>query len=323
MNSIQNRCLATSVVAHASVVGALLLSSYLVGRQPAETPALPPIELVSLEGVKITDGQGAGGGTPTPPAQSRSQTPPTPPATPPQPRTAQPEVRVTPTPTKPVDRPLKADKPEKSDKADKPEKAETGIKVSSNVIKAQDVDKTVKGGADSVRSTGKRAVNVATAPKGPTAEEIEAANEAADRAVREAHDRAVKAAADRWQKEVRGLRTKLEAGLSGQTEISVPGPGGGGEVWIGYGTYLKSFYEARWRRPSSLPVPVAYVGVAITVARDGRLVRFELLEKSGIKVLDDSVLEVIQRYRTLERLPAGSTDPERTFRIKFRLEGTQ
>jgi TonB family protein len=230
---------------------------------------------------------------------------------------------VTPTPTKPVDRPLKADQPEKSDKADKPEKAETGIKVSSNVIKAQDVDKTVKGGADSARSTGKRPVNVATAPKGPTAEEIEAANEAADRAAREAHDRAVKAAADQWKTTVGGLRTKLEAGLSGQTEISVPGPGGGGEVWIGYGTYLKSFYEARWRRPSSLPVPVAYVGVAITVARDGRLVQFELLEKSGIKVLDDSVLEVIQRYRTLERLPAGSTDPERTFRIKFRLEGTQ
>jgi len=320
MNSIQNRCLATSVVAHASVVGVLLLSSYLVGRQPAETPALPPIELVSLEGVKITDGQGAGGGTPTPPAQSRSQTPP---ATPSQLRTAQAEIRVTSTPTKPADRPLKADKPEKPDKADKPEKAEAGIKVSSNVIKAQDVDKTVKGGADSARSTGKRPVNVATAPKGPTAEEIEAANEAADRAAREAHDRAVKAAADQWKTTVGGLRTKLEAGLSGQTEISVPGPGGGGEVWIGYGTYLKSFYEARWRRPSSLPVPVAYVGVAITVARDGRLVQFELLEKSGIKVLDDSVLEVIQRYRTLERLPAGSTDPERTFRIKFRLEGTQ
>jgi TonB family protein len=320
MNSIQNRCLATSVVAHASVVGVLLLSSYLVGRQPAETPALPPIELVSLEGVKITDGQGAGGGTPTPPAQSRSQTPP---ATSPQPRTAQAEIRVTSTPTKPADRTPKADRPEKPDKADKPEKAEAGIKVSSNVIKAQDVDKTVKGGADSARSTGKRTVNVATAPKGPTAEEIEAANEAADRAAREAHDRAVKAAADQWKTTVGGLRTKLEAGLSGQTEISVPGPGGGGEVWIGYGTYLKSFYEARWRRPSSLPVPVAYVGVAITVARDGRLVRFDLLEKSGIKVLDDSVLEVIQRYRTLERLPAGSTDPERTFRIKFRLEGTQ
>ena len=322
MNSIQNRCLATSVVAHASVVGVLLLSSYIAGRQPAEPPALPPIELVSLEGVKITDGQGAGGGTPTPPTPSptppRNQSPPTPAPTPaPQPRPQQPEVRVTPMPTRPVDRTPKPDKPEK------PEKVEAGIKVSSSVIKAQDVDKTLKGGAESTRSTGKRVVNVATAPKGPTAEEIAAANEAADRAAREAHDRAVKAAADQWQKEVRGLRTKLEAGLSGQTEISVPGPGGGGEVWIGYGTYLKSFYEARWRRPSSLPVPVAYVGVAITVARDGRLVRFELLEKSGIKALDDSVLEVIQRYRTLERLPAGSTDPERTFRIKFRLEGTQ
>jgi len=31
---------------------------------------------------------------------------------------------------------------------------------------------------------------------------------------------------------------------------------------------------------------------------------------------------VIQRYRNLEPLPSGSTDPERTFRIKFRLEGT-
>lgn len=92
---------------------------------------------------------------------------------------------------------------------------------------------------------------------------------------------------------------------------------------MGYGSYLKSFYEARWRRPSSLPVPVAYVGVAITVARDGRLLRFELLDKSGIKSLDDSVLEVIQRYRTLEKLPSGTADTERTFRIKFRLEGTQ
>ncbi len=323
MNSIQNRCLATSVVAHASVVGVLLLSSYIAGRQPADPPALPPIELVSLEGVKVTDGQGAGGGTPTPPTPAptpqRNQAPPTPAPTPaPQTRNPQPEVRVTPTPTptKPVDRTPKADK------SDKPEKIESRINVSSSVIKAQDVDKTVKG-ADSARSTGKRTVNVATAPKGPTAEEIAATNEAADRAAREAHDRAMKAAADQWKTAVGGLRTKLEAGLSGQTEISVPGPGGGGEVWIGYGTYLKSFYEARWRRPSSLPVPVAYVGVAITVARDGCLVRFELLEKSGIKVLDDSVLEVIQRYRTLERLPAGSTDPERTFRIKFRLEGTQ
>jgi len=57
------------------------------------------------------------------------------------------------------------------------------------------------------------------------------------------------------------------------------------------------------------------------VARDGRLLRAEVLEKSGIRELDDSVNDVIQRYRRLEPLPPGSTDSERTFRIKFRLEG--
>jgi outer membrane biosynthesis protein TonB len=314
MSTLEQRCFATSAVAHAAVVGLLAAASLIASRHPIVDPqALPPIELISLEGVKVTDGQGAGGGTPvpaqTPPTQTPTAPPPPPPATP---RT---EVRVTKTPTVPAATPAKpVDKP-----VDKPSKPETGIKVSSMLVKAQDTDTAVKTGP---KVNTSRAVKVAAAPKGPTAAEL-AAEAAAERAEQEARERAAREATERWKNAVGGIRSQLAQGLSGQTEISVPGPGGGGEVWIGYGTYLKSFYEARWRRPSSLPVPVAYVGVAITVARDGRLVRFELLEKSGIKSLDDSVMDVISRYRTLERLPAGSTDPERTFRIKFRLEGTQ
>jgi outer membrane biosynthesis protein TonB len=314
MSTLEQRCFATSAVAHAAVVGLLAAASLIASRHPIVDPqALPPIELISLEGVKVTDGQGAGGGTPvpaqTPPTQTPTAPPPPPPATP---RT---EVRVTKTPTVPAATPAKpVDKP-----VDKPSKPETGIKVSSTLVKAQDTDTAVKTGP---KVNTSRAVKVAAAPKGPTAAEL-AAEAAAERAEQEARERAAREATERWKNAVGGIRSQLAQGLSGQTEISVPGPGGGGEVWIGYGTYLKSFYEARWRRPSSLPVPVAYVGVAITVARDGRLVRFELLEKSGIKSLDDSVMDVISRYRTLERLPAGSTDPERTFRIKFRLEGTQ
>lgn len=314
MSTLEQRCFATSAVAHAAVVGLLAAASLIASRHPIVDPqALPPIELISLEGVKVTDGQGAGGGTPVP-----AQTPPTqtPTAPPPPPRaTPRTEVRVTKTPTTPAATPDKpVDKP-----VDKPSKPETGIKVSSTPVKAQDTDPAVKNGP---KVNISRNVKVTAAPKGPTAAEI-AAEAAAERADQEARERAAREATERWKNAVGNIRSQLSQGLSGQTEISVPGPGGGGEVWIGYGTYLKSFYEARWRRPSSLPVPVAYVGVAITVARDGRLVRFELLEKSGVKSLDDSVLEVIQRYRTLERLPAGSTDPERTFRIKFRLEGTQ
>lgn len=317
MSTLEQRCLATSAVAHAAVVGLLAAASLIASRHSILDPqALPPIELISLEGVKVTDGQGAGGGTPTPVPAPTTRTPTAPPpTTPPTPATPRTEVRVTRTPSvtsppsdKPADRPV-----------DKPSKPETGVKVSSTLVKAQDTDTAVKGGP---KVNTSRTVKVAAAPKGPTAAEL-AAEAAAERAEQEARERAAREATERWKNAVGGIRSQLAQGLSGQTEISVPGPGGGGEVWIGYGTYLKSFYEARWRRPSSLPVPVAYVGVAITVARDGRLVRFELLEKSGIKSLDDSVLEVISRYRTLERLPAGSTDPERTFRIKFRLEGTQ
>jgi hypothetical protein len=303
MNTLEQRCFATSAVAHAAVVGLLAAASLIASRHPSIHPqALPTIELISLEGVKVTDGQGAGGGTPPAP-----HTPP--PATP---RT---EVRVAKTPTAPAATPDK-----QVDKVvDKPSKPETRIRVSSTLVKAQDTDTAVKTGP---KVNTSRTVKVAAAPKGPTAAEL-AAEAAAERADQEARGRAAKEATERWKNAVGNIRSQLTQGLSGQTEISVPGPGGGGEVWIGYGTYLKSFYEARWRRPSSLQVPVAYVGVAITVARDGRLVRFELLEKSGIKSLDDSVTDVISRYRTLERLPTGSTDPERTFRIKFRLEGTQ
>jgi TonB family protein len=228
---------------------------------------------------------------------------------------------VTPVPIRVTQAPTRPELPDKPDKPEKPDKPDPGIKVSSTLVKAQDTDPSTKGKVDprdGTRTTGRRPIPVAAAPKGPSAAEIAEAKAAEERAASDAREQTAR----HWSNAVKGIRSTLAQRLSGQTEISVPGPGGSGEVWIGYGTYLKTFYEARWRRPSSLPVPVAYVGVAITVARDGRLVRFELMEKSGIKSLDDSVMEVIQRYRSLYPLPAGSSDPERTFRIKFRLEGT-
>lgn len=330
MNTVERRCLATSAVAHSAMVVVLVVASAVAARRVLEPDALPPIELISLEGVRITDGSGAGGGTPTPPP-SAPTLPTTAPATPPPrviPIPPQRVARVTPVPIQVTPAPTRterSEKPEKPEKPDKPERTETGIKVSSTLVQAQDIDPSTKGKADprdGPRPAGRRPIAVAAAPQGPSAAEIAEAKAAAERAANDARERAARMAAEQWKNAVGGIRSKLAQGLSGQTEISTPGPGGGGEVWVGYGTYLKTFYEARWRRPSSLPVPVAYVGIAITVARDGRLVRFELVEKSGIKSLDDSVLEVIQRYRNLEPLPSGSTDPERTFRIKFRLEGT-
>lgn len=274
--------------------------------------ALPPIEMISLEGVKLTDGVGASGGNPAPPPPVvRTETvtaPPVTPVTPPRPPPPARETRVqpvrpTPTPTPKVEPVVPRVKPE--------------VQVSSRVVKTK---------VEPVQKV--RTVQVAKAPATQSAREL-AAEKAAEKkaaakeeaAVMEARQKAANAAAEKWKQTVGGIRSQLSKDLSGETEISVPGPGGGGEVWMGYGSYLKAFYEARWRRPGSLPVSVAYVGISITIGRDGRLVRFELVEKSGIRTLDDSVLEVIQRYRTLEPLPAGTSDVERTFRIKFKLEG--
>lgn len=311
MSTLEQRCLMGSAAVHAGLVAALLVASLVAARRAFDPSALPPIELVSLEGVRITDGIGAGGGTPTPP-------PPAPPS-PPQ-RPVDPPLRLPPPPTREAPRPqARAEAPPEPKSSQ-----ERAVQVSPEVKKSQDVDASLKGKARAEKADADkkpRKIEVAQSTSRSAAKDL-----AAERAAEAAESRrqaalAAKAAQERWSKAVGGIHSKLSESLSGETTISVPGPGGGGEVWIGYATYLKSFYEVRWRRPSSLPAPVAYVGVSITVARDGRLLRAEVLDKSGIRELDNSVNEVIQRYRQLEPLPSGSTDSERTFRIKFRLEG--
>jgi TonB family protein len=333
MNRIEKRCLMSSTALHGGVIAFLALSSLWIARHPIDPSALPPMEMINTSGVKLTEHEGAGGGTPTAPPPSRRQdrlvepvpvpapTTPTPPTTPPRVR-SQPVPRHEPQVEPPVTAPPKR----------------TEIKVSPSLVKPQETDdrlkatKNTKDTKDSEVRPPKRVVKVATVAKGPTAAELEAEQKAVaaqklaeERAAEQAaadQRRRAQEAAEAWRRQVGGIRSSLAGNLSSQTEISTPGVGGGGEAWMGYGTYLKAFYEARWRRPSSLPVPVAYVGVAITVARDGTLVRFEVVERSGIRTLDDSVTEVLRRYQRLDPLPAGTTDADRVFRIKFKLEGT-
>lgn len=310
MSSLERRCLVGSAAAHAGLVGLLLIASWVAARRVIDGPNLPPLEIVSLQGVRLTDGSGAGGGTPTPPPPPPQNLRNTPSPTPPTPSVP----RVNPS------RDLHTDPPPRT-----APRQETGVRVSQDVKRAQDIDDRLKGASateEQNRTPRNRAVQVATNVRRVDPSETAAAREAAQRAQAEARAQAAREAQDQWRKAVGSVFSKLNENLSGETSITVPGPGGGGEVWVGYATYLKSFYEMRWRRPSSLPVPVAYVGISITVSRDGRVLRSELLEKSGIRELDASVNEVIQRYRTLEPLPSGSSDAERTFRIKFRLEGT-
>ncbi len=326
MNRTETRCLVSSAAIHAAAVLALLLASYWAVKYPPQFSE--PIELIET-GIKM-DGLGAGGGNPAPPAPTPTPAPP-PVARPvitepvpfiPVPTPTPPRARVVPVP--PEVRPAPPKDPPVREVLKRPP-----VHVSTEVLKSQLLADHVKPPV----KPPKAPIKVAPLPKGPTPAEIKAQREAQRAAEAEAlaeqqarerarEQAAAVAAARAWQAQVAAVGRTLKERMTGETEIFSPGLSGGGEAWVGYGTYLKAFYELRWRRPSSLPVPVAYVGVSITVARDGTLVRFEVIERSGIRVLDDSVTEVLQRHRKLDPLPAGTTDPERVFRIKFKLEGT-
>lgn len=305
MISSPQRCFLISAGAHLGLLAALVVLPGFVSRPQPPPADLPPIQLIDTSGVRLTEGLGAGGGTPTPPARPVTETPrPTPPA-----------------PTPPA--------PSVPERTPPPPPAETRPAPPEPSPSPSRSTRTVEVSRERVRPTGSesstRRVEISREVKRRSASEsaaVEASREAAAREQAAAAERAYQRRMDQWKQQLGGIRQQLAQGFTAETEISVPGPGGGGEVWMGYASYLKAFYETRWERPTTLTKPVAYVGVSITVTRSGQLKDYQIVERSGIPSLDDSVVAVLRRFRQLAPLPEGSQDPERTFRIKFRLEGT-
>lgn len=201
-----------------------------------------------------------------------------------------------------------------------------------NVPKAQDVDPAL---ATKKQKSPKSDFQLADAPKKRSKKDIEAdrreaaAAEAAAseaREAREAKERQARAAAAReaWNRAqqaradaVRGVASNLGKNLSGSTTIEMPGPGGA--AYAPYGSYLVAFYKLRWKKPTTLSVDHGEVEAEITVQRNGRVTAFRLVKPSGIRALDDSVREVLDRNRDLRPLPEGTTDPERRITIRFDL----
>ncbi len=322
MISSNSRYLLTSVGIHAAAVGLLVFAPALSSRTVQDAPS-PILEIIP-DNLRLTDGNTIGGGNPEarPPKGGPQQSSPQPP--PPQPEPPKPEPPKTEPPKTEPQTPPKAElvQPPKKSLA-------TEIQRSSpNVPKAQDVDPAL---STKKQKSSKADFQLAEAPKKRSKKDIEAdrkeaaAAEAAEEA-REAreHQARVAAAREAWNRAqqaradaVRGAASSLGKNLSGSTSFEMPGPGGA--AYAPYGSYLMAFYKLRWKKPTTLSVDHGVVEAEITVQRNGRVSAFRLVNPSGIRALDDSVREVLDRNRDLRPLPEGTTDPERRITIRFDL----
>lgn len=321
MISPQQRCLVASVLIHGTLLSVLLFApAFTQEKQP-----LPPISM-DLVDLKLTNGDKAGGG-----GNPNAQPPATPTKAPekapepkaPEPKAPEPEPEPKPKTPEPKERTVKV-----TEKATKPvavapepvhKKPDNPSQDTAPAVPVKTAKRTIKTSSD---------IKVADKTKQRDAEADEKDRKAAeDAAEREAADKRKRARASQLA-QLNDERRRLANSLGGAaqavgkrasvgTTIETPGPGG--QAYAPYGSYLGAFYKQYWKKPAALTVSTASVVVEVVIARDGRLLDSKV-EKSGYREIDDSVAALIRRYPQLRPLPDGTTDAQRTFRIKFTLD---
>jgi TonB family protein len=321
MTANSQTCLAASTGIHVAAFALLLFAPALVPRKSHDLVS-PELTILSPD-IKLTDGNTIGGGAPdvrppppanpaqnpssttqvTPPPerkpvqQPRQETPPPPQVPPPKapPKVSsqkiQPEAATAPKNAQDVDPTLRAPKPRKP------------ISVAQNAVKLSKSEAAAEEAATKA------------AQKAAAQAEAKAAKERADRiaAAKEQYGRALAERAEA----IRGAAGSLKSTLQGSMKIGVPG--NGGQAYAPYTSYLQAFYKLRWKKPATLNVDHGEVGAEIVIRRDGRVTSFRIVSPSGIRPLDDSVREVLDRHRQLEPLPEGSDDAERVITMRFDL----
>jgi TonB family protein len=84
-----------------------------------------------------------------------------------------------------------------------------------------------------------------------------------------------------------------------------------------YGDLIYSRYRAAWIPPLGLEDESISVTASVTIARDGQVLRHEITKRSGNAAMDASIDSTLENVTFIEAFPAGSTDSQRTFTIKF------
>lgn len=113
----------------------------------------------------------------------------------------------------------------------------------------------------------------------------------------------------------------IQGGLSSPVDIHIDAGGGPNALaFLNYGQMMVRIYEQMWLVPPNLGDSLSVVGVTVTVARNGRVLEWDLRKPSGNSAVDKSVRETLQKVIQFEPFPASFREPQRTFNIDFNLK---
>jgi TonB family protein len=297
MTRLQKKCFMFSAGMH-GLLGIILLGSSAF----REKPSTKDIPILTMIPSRILDEAGAGGGSPEPAAPPQPAPVPSQPvaqAAQPAPQVVQPPQPVAPPrPAEPVERPV----PREVEREPVPQPVVANEPEARPVHKVHEihVDYTP---ADSVARQTKTKTS-ASAP-------VESSSSAESRRLRREIAESLDALAS-------GVKS---SGAQG-TVVQMPGQGGG-EAFAGYETVVYNAYYHAWITPDSVADKLAGADVKIVVARDGTIISAEIVSKSGEPALDKSVGRVLRAVTKLPPFPTSARDEERTFLIRFNLEGKE
>lgn len=109
----------------------------------------------------------------------------------------------------------------------------------------------------------------------------------------------------------------LRSGLSSATKIEMAGPGGGGVPYANFRDAVRKVYDAAWIVPDGVTDDEAAATASVTIARDGTVLNWKVIQRSGNALADQSVEMVLRRVTFVAPLPDSAKENQRTVTIKF------
>ena len=285
MNRLQKKFLVASLALHALLCVILVVGPAFLSSKQKDLN-LPILEVVPD---RLTDEQAYGGGNPNakpPPASRADLTPLPPPVQPTKPI----EPAPTPAKTKPPPDKVKDLEPKREAVERKAEKSKPQIKVDDRIVKRSPNKTPEKTTTKSEADDAKAQARAEAEARRRTAKQILAA--------------------------LNGASERLE-NLSSTTKVEPLGPGGA--AFANYGQAVKTIYERNWIKPAQIE-ETEVVKTTVVIARNGRVVSFKIIRRSGNSPVDRSVEQVLEAVTELPPFPEGSTDETRTFDIDFELK---